>query len=651
MSGLSRLEDHLYVFEDTCLVYLLVDGEHGLLVDSGSGAVLDELESVGVRQIDWVLHTHHHRDQCQGDARLIDHGALLAVPKHEVPLFAEVEQFWDSRHLMHRYDLGSERFTLRQSVPVAATLDDYGAFHWGPHAFRVLPAPGHTKGSIVLLTEVDGKTMAFTGDLIASPGKLWQIHPLQWSYGGGVGILDGVQPAAQALADLRAARPDRLLPSHGEVIEDHEAAIDELLANLRALVRYWETDANDATLISRPVGLVADRHLVQISDHLWMNQYSFANSYVLIADSGNALFLDYGYPTFHHFLGGFRFAEHSLRELAARAGLRHVDLVIPSHYHDDHIGGIPYLQETFGARVWAHEIMVDLLEHPSTYNLPCLLPQPIRVQRSLQDGEVFSWEEFQLQIAHTPGHTFYHAGLFLEVDGLRVALTGDTLHAGMAGPILGGPIYQNRFRPGDFELSIQRLREWHPDLLLTGHTGVAEVDSAWLEVASRRACGADEGLYTLSMLPDEVRLALDPSWVSLHPYEQTMSPGDDFEITAHVRNPGRAAHAVIALQVPGGWTVDPCRAAIEIPAGEEGELRFSLRIPDDWTRAGTMVICADVTLDDGTAMRRFGEIAEGLVHTNTERGSLPELPGETEDLTGDLSVVSEGAIGHDPLLP
>jgi glyoxylase-like metal-dependent hydrolase (beta-lactamase superfamily II) len=61
---LTRLSEHLYRFEDACNVYLLADGGAGLLIDAGSAAVLDHLDAAGVKRVEWVLHTHHHRDQC-----------------------------------------------------------------------------------------------------------------------------------------------------------------------------------------------------------------------------------------------------------------------------------------------------------------------------------------------------------------------------------------------------------------------------------------------------------------------------------------------------------------------------------------------------------------------------------------------------------
>ncbi|MDP9352369.1 MAG: MBL fold metallo-hydrolase, partial [Chloroflexota bacterium] len=437
MSPLTRISEHLYVYEDTCLSYALVDGERALLVDCGSGFVLEALEEIGVRQVEWVLHTHHHRDQCQGDWMLVEHGASLAVPEREAHLFEDVETFWANRQVMDNYALGSDGFALATSVPVATRLQDYGTFKWRSYEFQVLPAPGHTKGSVSLLTQVDGAVVAFTGDLIAAPGRVWHVYDMQWQYGGGLGVTEGLQTASLSLLEVLRAKPDLLLPSHGAVMREAATAVGALIERMRELHRWTEGSAWTA----RPAGLVVDRHLERISDHLWMNQYSLAHSYAVIADNGDGLLLDYGYPSLSHFSGEFRFAEHSLPELFARAGLKRVDLFIPSHYHDDHIAGVPLLQAKYGARVWAHEVMTDLLRHPHAYSLPCLLPSPIRVERELLEGEEFEWNGFRFHTAHTPGHTYYQAALFGEIDGLRVAHTGDNVYAGPLGPMLGGPIY------------------------------------------------------------------------------------------------------------------------------------------------------------------------------------------------------------------
>ncbi len=69
----EKLSDNLFLFEDTCNVYLIRSGDHALLIDFGSGHILDHLADLQIARVDWILHTHHHRDQAQGD--------LLAVTR------------------------------------------------------------------------------------------------------------------------------------------------------------------------------------------------------------------------------------------------------------------------------------------------------------------------------------------------------------------------------------------------------------------------------------------------------------------------------------------------------------------------------------------------------------------------------------------
>ena len=101
-TGLVRLSPGLYWYRDTCNVYLLVRGERGLLVDFGSGGILEHLDEAGVREVDGVLHTHHHRDQCQGDHLLVDRGIPIAVPEREAHLFAETDAFWRLKSMVGR---------------------------------------------------------------------------------------------------------------------------------------------------------------------------------------------------------------------------------------------------------------------------------------------------------------------------------------------------------------------------------------------------------------------------------------------------------------------------------------------------------------------------------------------------------------------
>src|ERR1051326_7316379 len=130
--------------EDTCNVYLVRDGSRGVLIDFGSGAILGHLGDLGVTPIDWVLHTHFHRDQAQGDPLAAERRIPIAVPAHERHYFENAENFWRNRRIFELYDVRNDFFSLTRNVPVAASLRDYDTFRWRQLEFFIQPTPGHT---------------------------------------------------------------------------------------------------------------------------------------------------------------------------------------------------------------------------------------------------------------------------------------------------------------------------------------------------------------------------------------------------------------------------------------------------------------------------------------------------------------------------
>ena len=140
----QRLSPHLYRFPDTCNVYVVLDPADPtrcVLIDFGDGACLDRLGEIGVSRVDWILHTHHHRDQAQGDHRAVARGIPLAVPAHERRLFDDVESFWKQRRIYHLYYVRNTYFTLTESVPVARELRDYETLRLGPLRLPGAPQP------------------------------------------------------------------------------------------------------------------------------------------------------------------------------------------------------------------------------------------------------------------------------------------------------------------------------------------------------------------------------------------------------------------------------------------------------------------------------------------------------------------------------
>ncbi len=56
----------LFVWTDVANVYVLRSGNSCILFNLGDGSVVDSLQDIGVEQIDSILLTDHHRENCQG---------------------------------------------------------------------------------------------------------------------------------------------------------------------------------------------------------------------------------------------------------------------------------------------------------------------------------------------------------------------------------------------------------------------------------------------------------------------------------------------------------------------------------------------------------------------------------------------------------
>ncbi len=615
LRSIRRLSDHLYRFTDTCHVYILVEGDEAVLIDFGAGDVLDALPAMGVRRVTDVLMTHHHRDQGQGLPRLAQAGALAAgarlwAPYAEQDLFAQVDVHWQGRSIYNNYNVRQDRFSLLEPVPIAGVLADYETRRFGRHVITIIPTPGHTTGSVSLLADVDGRSVAFIGDLMAGPGKLWSLAATQWTYNGG----EGLPFTVLSCLDLKARGLDVLLSSHGEPIEDVAGGVDVLVARLAELM--WLRKQNPRLFILRDHPYAP----ITAGGHLLRNRSSLANSYVLRSDTGKALFIDFGYDFMAGPAAGDDRASrrpwlYTLPALKAQYGVSRIDAVLPTHYHDDHVAGCNLLRAVEGSEVWAAETFADILERPAAYDLPCLWYDPIPVDRRVPVGTPVRWEEYELTLFPLPGHTRYAVAVSFEVDGVRVLATGDQ-HQDDDG-IRWNYVYQNRFAASDYRQAAELFQRLAPQLILPGHAEPQWVAESYLPAVSVRAEALE--LLHQQLLPESPDLGAEGFLARLTPYQATTCGTEPVAYTAEVRNPfGTTAEAVVQVVVPEGWAA---RAAdVQDPASGGGALRLALG-PG---QTGAVHFCVTpagaqparrvrVGLDVTVADRRFGQQAEALI--------------------------------------
>lgn len=606
-SAVSTVAPGVFRIEDTCAVYVvagaqLPDGTRtALAVDFGSGDALDHLADLGIDRITDVLMTHHHRDQAQGLPRALAHGARIHVPPVEQDLFAKVDEFWRMRPIWNDYVLRQDKFSLLDPVPVE-TVPEYRTREYAGVPVEVIPTPGHSTGSVTYLLARDGRTLAFTGDLVYAPGKVWSLAATQWSYSENEG------PAMTVLScyQLLERELDLLLPSHGPVMTEPHAALELLARRMQEYINSRRQQPWDlrARLVEpfRP-----------LTEHFLFNQTSNACSYVLVSRTGAALVFDYGYDLTTGWPPGADRASRRpwLATLPALRGLGvgPVEVVVPTHYHDDHVAGMNLLREVEGTEVWAPANVAPIFEHPLRLDLPCTWYDPIPVDRVLPLGESFSWHEYEITVHELPGHTLYAVAYEFVVDGVKVMVTGDQQDgAGVRGEQreLLNYQYRNGFRIEDFRRSAALYKRVRPDLMVSGHWQPRWVDAEYFDLLED---GGEEVVRIhRDLLPlDEHDLGAGGIVARLTPYFCEAHIGDVARFSVTVHNPyAEEKTARLQLVTPPEW-LRPDEVAVPVPGAGEIVVELVTEV------RGPAMPRARVAVDLTIGELRLGQHVEALV--------------------------------------
>jgi len=610
-AGYRQIAEGLFVVPDACNVYVIKRGDRALLIDSGEGRVRELAGTLGVHAFDWVLHTHSHRDQCAATPGLAAGGTKVAVPEKEARFFEDAAGFWNGFDIYIRYQYKPDTFKPRENLRVDRKLADGEVFKWEDVRIEMVETPGHTEGAATYIVDLAGKRYAFTGDMIYSPGKVWNLYSFDHKYwdGGWIGVTEDLA----GLDKLLAKKVQVFLPSHGDPIENPAAAVKLLKEHLEALYNFGPEPEDRS---GRPSGVreTSLRPWRQVTEHLYHYR---PTGYILLSQDSTALFYDY-YAVEGR--SDKRYGYDSVNEVVKALGIKTVEVLIPSHFHEDHLRGFPSLRERFGTKFWVFENMADILAHPDRYNLPCLAPEIIPADRILHDNERIRWKEYEFTVMHFPGQTMYHQAMTGMVDGKRVFFMGDTDCYELDDPNLvrrkiqlhGISTFFNYYllEPGEGEeKAMQRLVEWNPEILCFAHSGPRpgdmEIFQKNLEAARQR-----RDRVAVALPYADPNIGFDPNWACFYPYTVKASPGGSFQAEVRLRNHLLTpSQAKVELRLPEGWRAEPDRAEFTVAGKGENLARFNLTVPAGAATGGRKVVTARITTDG----HDWGEFCEMLV--------------------------------------
>lgn len=601
-------------WQDTCNVHVLKHEDSALLINLGDGSVLEHLGDIGVKRVEWVLLTDHHRELCQGAVKLDRAVTKIATSEIEKEILESPLSFrkWHPR-LGDKFSVHGSSYVRPPSAPVKIdrVLADGEKFTWNGFELTCVSTPGHSPGGMSFVVKRDSRTLAFTGGVMHDGAKMTNWFDTEWDYGFAKG-LDALTASVQKLVTLGI---ETALASQGPVIRDagkQFAAYEKKLVDFRPdYIRGYPVNDLSKRGPHPATKPTKANYIVQVSPHLYMFGPEMAgkNFAILIADSGHALLLDCGlFPKL--------VLERIISDMKEHLGLKQIDACWISHSHGDHFTLFPALQD-HGVKFWTMDTIADKCENPRFYDYPAMIGaynagfEKAKIDRVLKAGDVIEWEGHQLHIDWMPGQTEFGNALWLMVDGKKVVFTGDNLFGDPSDPAQNGHECVNARNSAIIEegylVAAKYLQKLQPDIIMGAHGVLMTEPKGFIERYHDWALRVIAKYKAL--LPDkDYEYGYDPYWVSAYPYRVDVAQPAEVSITVRNFRETSQQHRVV-LQPPPGLQVEP--AVLEGSVGPKSRASFKVKLTADPDKlpAGVQMVPLDITLDG----KRHGQLFDFIV--------------------------------------
>ena len=607
---------NLFTWTDTCNVHVIRDGDAALLIDLGDGSVLEHLGEIGVKRVEWVLFTHHHREQCQGAPRLKGSATKFAAPEAERALFENPASFRKMNvRLGDAFTVHGSSFVRPPVEPIKLdqTFSKMDTFTWRGREFRCVDTRGNSPGGMSYFLNEGGRWLAFTGDVMMDGAKMHTWFDTDWDYG----FAAGIWAIANSAAQVAAYDPAWLLPSHGPAIPKAKVQLEEFQQKLikleRLLVRGYPVTTFAGAMQDKTSTPTKVPNVWQVSPHIFKFRGPgfFPNFYLVMAQSGHALVVDCG-------LLQTNVLDSALDGLRQHYGLKSIDAMVLTHMHGDHFLQAPYLKQKWGAQFWALEMMAPMCERPEAFDYAAPIQsygngvERIKFDRLFKPGEQFTWEGTRFTVDWMPGQTEFALCLTGVIDGKKVAFTGDNIFGNPADPAQNGHEAMSSRTSSVLEegyiVGAEYLSKLKPDILLGGHSYVMDKPAAFIERYRTWAYAMRDAFRTVSSEP-EYRWWFDPFWVRAEPHRIRVKRGETVTVPVHVRNfEAKAVAFEIAPHAGPGLKVGEPTWKQTVAATTRVQFPLKLTAAAD-AEPGVRIVAFDITRGG----KRLGEMFDCIV--------------------------------------
>jgi glyoxylase-like metal-dependent hydrolase (beta-lactamase superfamily II) len=571
------------------------------------------------------LHTHYHRDQCFGDNRAIEKKIKIGAPKKERKLFQNAEAFWKTKSYYNLYYFKPTFFVSTYDIPLDLYLKHGDSFNWNDYELKIIKTSGHTSGSISYMLKKDNKCIVFTGDLIHSGGKILTYYDLEFIYNdNGEG---GIKRSLSSFKRLLTHDPDVLLPSHGEIIKD---PLGEISILKKKFARARKVFCSQYSGIDVELPELKERELkfIDLKEHFpHLLHYEDRPPFILKGKNENCIIIDFAGDA------SLGYTIPELMNIFKEEGIKSIDFILPTHYHDDHTGGITLLSNKFNAPVYAFENIVDILENPTHYRLGCLIDRPIKVDRVLKEGEIFCWDDYEFQVFHFPGQTEYHMGLLTKINGKQIFFTGDSITQRSfvdRDTNINGINLCKLGKDLGFMKCADILLKINPDYLAISHFGVIKCTKKML-LKFKEFVSEYEPTITDIVAQENPNFGLDPNWICFNPIRIILTNQTNFLTNLQITNySDMNSDFCYELNLPPKWKAEQISGHLKIESNSFVKIPISFQLPKDETSNKRIIITANVKWN-GKNLGPFPDlmIDNNFTPSDTWRGWHP---GSSEDL-------------------